>query len=96
MYPSYPENATKETRSKVLIVSYVRLQDAERLTSLINSDGSAKPGLVDLIFRDLARVHNLEVDDIKKYYQGREEDFFAWDWIQDRFATGKPSPVTIA
>jgi len=96
VYPSYPENATKETRSKVLIVSYVRLQDAERLTSLINPDGSAKPGLVDLIFRDLARVHDLKVDDIKKYYKGGKEDFFAWDWIQDPFATGKLFPVTIA
>ena len=79
----------------MLIVSYVRLQDAERLTSLLNSDGSAKPGLVDLILRDLARVHNLKIDDIKKYYQGGKEDFFAWDWIQDPFATGKPLPVTM-
>ena len=79
----------------MLIVSYVRLQDAERLTSLINPDGSAKPGLVDLILRDLARVHDLKVDDIKKHYQGRKEDFFAWDWIQDPFATGNPLPVTI-
>ena len=96
MYPSYPEKATKETRSKVLIVAYVRLQDAERLTSLLNSDGSAKPGLVDLILRDLARVHDLKVDYIKERYQDIKENFFAWDWMQDPFATGKPFLLAIA
>ena len=77
-------------------MAYIRLQDAERLTSLVNSDGSAKPGLVDLILRDLARVHNLEVDYIKERYQDIKENFFAWDWMQDPFATGKAFLLAIA
>ena len=72
----------------MLIVSYVRLQDCERLTALINPDGTAKPRLLDVIFRDLAAVHGVEVDYIKQYYQNRAEDFFAWDWTQDPLAMG--------
>ena len=85
MYPSYPEEGTK---SKVLVTSYARLQDAQRLTALINPDGTAKPRLLDMIFYDLAAVHAVEVDYIKRYYQNRKEDFFAWDWGQDPLAMG--------
>lgn len=70
------------------MVSFVRLQDYERLAAFINSDGTAKPGLLEVIFRDLAAVHGVDVDHIKNYYEDNEENFFAWDWTQDPSAVG--------
>lgn len=70
------------------MVSFVRLQDCERLAAFINSDGTAKPGLLEVIFRDLAAVHGVDVDYVKNYYEDKEENFFAWDWTQDPSAVG--------
>lgn len=79
-YPSYETN--------VLIVTFVKLQDHGRVASLINPDGSAKPRLLEVIFRDLAAVHGVEVDYIKDRYEDTPENFFAWDWSQDPTAMG--------
>ena len=69
----------------MLIVSYCWTQDAERLGALIHPDGTAEPELIDLVFRDLAAVHGVRVNDIKKYYQG---DYFAWDWLHNPTTMG--------
>lgn len=86
MYPSYPGDAAPGNGSKVLIASYCLSEDADRLGALIRPDGTAELELIDLVFRDLAAVHGLEVDDIKKYY--REGDYFAWDWLHDPLTMG--------
>ena len=72
--------------SKVLIVSYTWTQDAERMGSLINSDGTARPELIEVIFRDLAAVHGVTVDWIKSFY--KEGDYYAWDWLHNPLTMG--------
>ena len=69
----------------MLIASYCWTQDAERLGALIHSDGTAEPELLDLVFRDLATVHGVEVGYIKQYYQG---EYFAWDWLHNPTTMG--------
>ena len=88
VYPSYPEGATPENMSKVLIVSYCWTQDAERLGAFMNGDGTARPELIDLAFRDLAAVHRVAVEDIRKFYTDGE--YFAWDWLHDPLTMGSP------
>ena len=72
--------------SKVLIVSYTWTQDAERMGALINGDGTAKPELIELIFRDLAAVHVVTVEWLKSFYT--DGDYFAWDWLRNPLAMG--------
>ena len=69
----------------MLIASYCWTQDAERIGALIHSDGTAEPELMDLVFRDLAAVHGVQVCDITKYYQG---EYFAWDWLHNPMTMG--------
>ena len=85
MYPSYPHGVASDKISKVLIVSYCWTQDAERMGALINADGTVKPELVDLIFRNLATVHNINVEDIRKFDTG---EYFAWDWLHNPLTMG--------
>ena len=86
VYPSYPEGATLENMSLVLIVSYCWTQDAERLGALMNGDGTARPELIDLVFHDLAAVHGVNVQWLRQFYtEGR---YFAWDWLRDPLTMG--------
>ncbi|KAF9649823.1 hypothetical protein BDM02DRAFT_3094095 [Thelephora ganbajun] len=86
VYPSYPKGATPENMSKVLIVSYCWAQDAERLGALINVDGTARPELIDMVFRDLAAVHGVTVEWLQQFYN--PGDYFAWDWLHDPLTMG--------
>jgi len=86
VYPSYPANAAPENMSKVLIASYCWTQDAERLGALMNGDGTARPELIDLIFRDLAEVHGVTVEWLLQFYT--PGDYFAWDWLHDPLTMG--------
>ena len=80
--------------SKVLIVSYTWAQDAERIGALINGDGTARPELIESIFRDLAAVHGVTVEWLKSFYT--DGDYFAWDWLNDPLTMGSYSlPMTI-
>ena len=72
--------------SPVLIVSYCRTQDAERMGALINRDGTGQPELINLVFRDLAAVHGVTVDWLKQYYT--DGDYFARDWSRDSLSMG--------
>ena len=71
--------------SKVLIASYCWTQDAERMGALMNGDGTGKPGLIDLVLRDLAAVHGVTVDWLKQYYTG---EYFAWVGLHDPLTMG--------
>ena len=86
VYPSYPKSATPEKMSKALIVSYCWTQDAERLGALMNGDGTGKPELIDLAFRDLAAVHGVTVEWLQQFYTPGE--YFAWDWLHDPLTMG--------
>jgi hypothetical protein len=78
VYPSYPEGPNK---SRVLIVSYCWTQDADRMGSLMHGDGTAAPELIDLVFANLAKLHDVKEDWIRSFYT--EGDYFAWDWNRD-------------
>ena len=89
VYPSYPANVPPEQRSSTLIVSYCWTQDAERMGALINDDGTVKPRLIHLIFRDLATVHGVTVEWLKQYYDPKDPSAcFAWDWLHDPLTMG--------
>ncbi|EPQ57024.1 amine oxidase [Gloeophyllum trabeum ATCC 11539] len=82
VYPSYPENGTP---SNVIIASYCWTQDAERMGSLIR-EGPNTPGpdLIDLVLRDLARVHDVEFSYLKSLYKAHH----AYDWMHDPLTMG--------
>ena len=94
MYPSYPAGATPGNVSNTLIVTYCWTQDAERMGALINRDGTGQPELIDLIFRNLAAVHNVSVEWLRGFW--KDGDYFAWDWARDPLTMGSSSlPVGI-
>ncbi|KAF9648690.1 hypothetical protein BDM02DRAFT_2079180 [Thelephora ganbajun] len=86
VYPSYPEGVTPDKMSKVLIVSYSSTQDAQRLGAFINADGTAQPKLIELVFRDLAAVHGMKIEELWNHY--KPGDCFAWDWSRNPFSMG--------
>ena len=74
----------------MLIASYCWTQDAERLSALINRDGTVEPELIDLVIRDLALVHGVSVSFIQKYFPNTDpNDCFAWSWGQNKYTMGK-------
>jgi len=89
VYPSYPANATGKKVSNTLIATYCWTQDAERMGALINRDGTARPELINLIFRDLAAVHGKTVEWLRGFY--KDGDYFAWDWSRDPLTMGSSS-----
>ena len=72
--------------SKVLIVSFCGIQDAGRLGTFVKRDGTAEPELIDYVFRDLAAVHGVTVEWLKRFYT--DGDYFAWDWSRDPLTMG--------
>ena len=80
--------------SKALIVSYCWTQDAERMGALINGDGTVKPELLDVVFRDVAAVHGVTVEWLKQFYT--PGDYYAWDWLHDPLTMGSSFfPATV-
>ena len=86
VYPSYPAGAAPANMSKALIVSYSWTQDAERMGAFINGDGTAKPELLDVAFRDVAAVHGVTVEWLKQFYT--PGDYYAWDWLHNPLTMG--------
>lgn len=79
VYPSYDE---KDQSSRVLIASYCWTNDAERLGNII--DNNVDGILIDVVLRDLAVVHKIDVDDLKKEYINHH----AWNWNHDAWTGG--------
>jgi len=75
--------------SNTLIATYCWTQDAERMGSFINRDGTGEPELLDLIFRDLAAVHDVSVEWLRGFY--KDGDYFAWDWLHNSLTMGSSS-----
>ena len=66
--------------STVLIASFCWTQDAQRMGARMNGDGTMRPKLFDLVFRDLAAVHDVTSEWLLERYAGQH---FAWDWLHD-------------
>ncbi|KAI0343917.1 amine oxidase [Trametopsis cervina] len=86
VYPLYPEH---EPKSRVLIVSYCWLQDADRMGSQFdNRTGEIDERLLDLILKELAMIHGVEYDYLRGLVEDRERDCFAHDWSRDPYSMG--------
>ncbi|KAI0410483.1 FAD/NAD(P)-binding domain-containing protein [Xylaria grammica] len=85
VYPSYNIGDDKD-KPAVLLASYTWAQDADRMGSLVNSNDETE--LVELILRDLARLHEgrgVTYDGIKNSFTGV---YKAYSWSQDPAAAG--------
>jgi monoamine oxidase len=79
VYPSYGHDQS----SRVLIASYCWTNDAERLGNII--DNKVDGVLLDVVLRNLATVHQVDVDDLRKEYVNH----FAWNWNHDAWTGGQ-------
>ncbi|KAI0027421.1 amine oxidase, partial [Vararia minispora EC-137] len=79
VYPSYGD--AQGGRTTTLIASYCWTDDAERLGALIGSDRRV---LEEMMLRELARIHNVDVE----FLAGQLIDTFAWSWSHDPFSMG--------
>ncbi|RDB23899.1 hypothetical protein Hypma_008897 [Hypsizygus marmoreus] len=87
VYPSYgPDDSHPGSKmSNCMIAAYNGMQDSQRLGGLMKGRGTPEEKiLLDLVMRDLAAVHNLNVDDLWKEY----EDYYPWDFYRDQFQLG--------
>ena len=81
VYPSYGLDGGR--RSTVLIASYCWTDDAERLAALITNE-EQKPVLVQLVLRELARIHDFDIE----FLRGQLIDTHAWSWSHDPCTMG--------
>ncbi len=69
-----------------MLVSYSWSQDALRLGTFVKGKGSlAEQRLVDLILRDLSKVHDIAYEDLKSW----QVDHHAYNWYDNEFTVGK-------
>lgn len=86
VYPSY-SLSDSTTEPAVLLCSYTWAQDAQRIGSLImDNSPEGEEELVDLILRNLARLHakSVSYEEIKKAYMTH----YSWDWSKDQYTSG--------
>ena len=92
VYPSYGPDKSHHPdnkKSNCMISFYNGMQDSQRLGGLMKrKDSSAEQFLLDLVMRDLAAVHNVDVEMIKDEY----EDHHAWDFYRDEYQLGNYPP----
>jgi monoamine oxidase len=79
VYPSYGIDTTAAT----MIVSYTWTQDALRNAAFIKGS-EADEVLINSILSDLAQMHEVEYDWLRKQYQ----DHHAWSWDNSEFSAG--------
>ncbi|KAK1146648.1 hypothetical protein N8T08_002721 [Aspergillus melleus] len=90
VYPSYNYEDDAD-KSAVLLCSYTWQQDAQRMAAFISPDSPEKEDqLKELIFRDLARLHNeaMSEDACYNLIKGNYESHYAYDWYHDPNALG--------
>jgi monoamine oxidase len=80
VYPSAGD--VQNGKTTTLIASYCRHEDAVRLVALVEND---KPGLIKIVLRDLAEIHNVSVGFLEKELI----DSIAWSWTSDVNAMGE-------
>ncbi|KAJ3505079.1 hypothetical protein NMY22_g17706 [Coprinellus aureogranulatus] len=78
VYPSYGEGQSSNT----LIASYCWTSDADKMGNLINS--GVDDLLDDLVFRNLATVHRVDVDFIREQHVKT----FSWNWNHNAWTGG--------
>ncbi|KAF8636268.1 hypothetical protein AX16_011038 [Volvariella volvacea WC 439] len=87
VYPSYgPDDSHPGSeRSNCIIASYNGMQDSQRLGGLMNGrDSPGEKVMLDLVMRDLAAVHQVDVEMLWDEF----EDYFPWDFYRDEFQLG--------
>jgi len=87
VYPSYGPDPSHpgSQKSNCMIASYNGMQDSQRLGGLMKGrDTPEEKILLDLVMRDLAAVHKVNVDDLWREY----EDYYPWDFHKDQFQLG--------
>ncbi|KAF8804924.1 FAD/NAD(P)-binding domain-containing protein [Phlegmacium glaucopus] len=88
VYPSYgPDTSHRTTgeKSNCMIASYNGMQDAQRLGGLMHGRGSDEERvMLDLIMRNLAQLHNVDVQTLWEEF----EDYHPWDFYRDSFQLG--------
>ena len=80
VYPSFGNVQAGKTTT--LIASYCWTEDATRMGALIDSDDKT---LLDLVLRELAHIHDVEVDFLRRELI----DYKAWNWSHDPYTMGK-------
>lgn len=92
VYPSYNLH-DGDDKPAVLLASYTWAQDATRIGSLVGNKEKEKE-LVDVVLRDLARLHEkpegsklkgITYEEIKKSFTG---EYNVFSWSQDPFTSG--------
>ncbi|KAG9050156.1 hypothetical protein FS837_007455 [Tulasnella sp. UAMH 9824] len=82
VYPSYGQEDPGKTT--VLIASYTWTSDAAAMGALVGSDEETRARLTELVLRDLARVHNVDVAMLRDQLV----DIFPWAWQNDPLTQG--------
>jgi hypothetical protein len=91
VYPSYGPDAShpNNKKSNCMIASYSGMQDSQRLGGLLKGkDTPEERVLLDLVMRDLAAVHKVDVEKLWDEY----EDYYPWDFYRDEFQLGDYPP----
>jgi monoamine oxidase len=91
VYPSYgpDESHPNNKKSNCIIASYNGMQDSQRLGGLMKGkDTPEEMAMLDLVMRDLAAVHNLDVEKLWDEF----EDYYPWDFYRDEFQLGDYPP----
>ena len=87
VYPSYPsdESHPNSQKSNCMIAAYNGMQDSQRLGGLMKGkDTPEERVLLDLVMRDLAVVHKVDVEKLWDEF----EDYYPWDFYRDEFQLG--------
>ncbi|EAU89602.1 L-amino acid oxidase [Coprinopsis cinerea okayama7 len=87
VYPSYPSDSTHpgSKYSNCMIAAYNGMQDSQRLGGLMKGrDTPEERVMLELVMRDLAALHNKDVDELWDQY----EDYYPWDFYRDEFQLG--------
>jgi monoamine oxidase len=79
VYPSFGDVA--KGQATTLIASFTWTDDSERFSALVARDQAT---LTELTLKELARIHNVEVEYLRDQLIG----VFPWDWSQDLYTMG--------
>jgi monoamine oxidase len=89
VYPSNKPGDGNHPNVSVLIASYNGMQDSQRLGALMRGrDTPEERILLNLVMKDLAIIHGVEVDMLWAQYV----DYYPWDWYSSSFSMGMVYP----
>ena len=80
VYPSFGD--VENGKTTTLIASYCLTDDANRLGALVENN---KTLLVDMVLRELADIHNVDLD----FLTGQLMGTHAWNWSHDPYTMGE-------